>query len=270
MGVSRAATLQQRSRHLVGAVARRALGRFGLEVHRRPPAGADNDFPPDFDEEAKELYRFVRPYTLTSTERVLALRNAVRYIAGAGIDGDICECGVWRGGSMMVVARTLVELGDLKRGLYMFDTFTRPPDAGPRDGPGDQAELDEALTNPGYAYLPVSDIRRRLLEIGYPEDKLHFVEGLVEDTIPEQAPEKLALLRLDTDYYSSTAHEMKHLYPRVAPGGVVIIDDYGQFVGARDAVDEYFQESGEQVLMHRIDFTGRLVIVPPGDPTPQA
>jgi O-methyltransferase len=239
------------------------LGRMGLEVHRAAPSQPEPEFPPDFDEGARLLYREVQPYTLTGMERVLALRDAVRYVSRAGIPGDICECGVWRGGSMMAIALTLVELGDTERDLYLYDTFTRPPDTGPHDGPGDQAELDSALQNPGYAYLPMEQVRRNLEATGYPADRLRFVPGLVEETLPEKAPGRIALLRLDTDYYSSTACEMEHLYPRVSPGGVLIIDDYGQFVGARGAVDQYFATHRECVLLNRIDFTGRLVIVPP-------
>jgi hypothetical protein len=87
------------------------------------------------------------------------------------------------------------------------------------------------------------------------------VKGLVEDTIPEHAPDLLALCRLDTDLYSSTKHEMVHLFPRVNEGGVMIIDDYGQFMGAKKAVDEYLRAIGGGVLLERIDFTARLVIV---------
>jgi O-methyltransferase len=241
-----------------------ALGRLGYEVRRvQPPSDDVKSFPPDFDHEVRDLFQRVQPYTLTGMERVLALRDSVRYISRAGIDGDICECGVWRGGSMMVVAITLVELGDTDRNLYMFDTFTRPPDAGPRDGEGDQAALEQDLKNPAYSYLPMDEVRRNLERTGYPPDKLQFVPGLVEETLPERSPERLALLRLDTDYYSSTAHEMTHLYPRINPGGVLIVDDYGDFVGAKAAVDEYFASADEHVLLNRIDSTGRSVIVRP-------
>ena len=242
-------------------IVQRTLGRVGYEIRRVPRPSDNVDFPPDFDEEARALFQRVRPYTLTGMERVLALRDSVRYISRAGISGDICECGVWRGGSMMVIAITLAELGDTDRRLYMFDTFTRPPDAGPRDGEGDQAALERDLKNPAYSYLPMDDVRQNLEATGYPLEKLEFVQGLVEDTLPERSPERLALLRLDTDYYSSTAHEMAHLYPRINPGGVLIVDDYGDFVGAKAAVDEYFESADEHVLLNRIDSTGRLVIV---------
>ena len=83
---------------------------------------------------------------------------------------------------------------------------------------------------------------------------------MVEDTLPAQAPERIALLRLDTDWYESTKHELEQLYPRLADGGVLIIDDYGHYEGARQAVDEYFAETGERVLLNRIDYTGRIAV----------
>jgi O-methyltransferase len=95
---------------------------------------------------------------------------------------------------------------------------------------------------------------------GYPADRVHLVAGRVEDTIPGARPEQIAVLRLDTDWYASTRHELRHLWPALVPGGVCIIDDYGHWAGARKAVDEYFAEIGVEVLMHRVDYTARLVV----------
>jgi hypothetical protein len=99
-----------------------------------------------------------------------------------------------------------------------------------------------------------------VLATGYPADKLHFVRGPVEQTLPHNAPAELALLRLDTDWYESTRHELEHLYPRVSDGGVLIIDDYGHWEGARRAVDEYFERQAKPLLLNRIDYTGRVAI----------
>lgn len=255
-------------RRLLGTPVRGALARFGYQLGRIRSAtpNGESGFPVDFDDDAKRLFQRVKPYTLTSKERVLALREAVRYVSRAGIEGDIAECGVWRGGSMMVIALTLVALGDTTRHLYLFDTFTRPPDPEPRDrdvhGRDAATQLEADLRNPAYAYLPMDEVRSLIEGTGYPMDQVHFIPGLVEDTIPDQALARLSLLRLDTDYYRSTLHEMTHLYPRLTSGGVLIVDDYGEFVGARDAVDEYFERAGEVVLLNRIDMTGRLVVVP--------
>ena len=106
------------------------------------------------------------------------------------------------------------------------------------------------------------EVRRNLASTGYPSDRLHFIRGRVEDTIPASAPESIALLRLDTDWYESTRHELTHLYPRLVRGGVLIIDDYGHWQGARQATDEYFSVLGSPVLLHRIDYTGRIAVKP--------
>jgi hypothetical protein len=97
-------------------------------------------------------------------------------------------------------------------------------------------------------------------ETGYSMDKVHLVKGKVEDTIPATIPNEIALLRLDTDWYESTLHELVHLYPRLKPGGVLIIDDYGHWRGARQAVDEYFEKHGIRGLLNRIDYTCRIMV----------
>jgi hypothetical protein len=103
-------------------------------------------------------------------------------------------------------------------------------------------------------------VRDTLLASSYPADKLHFVRGPVEETLPANAPGELALLRLDTDWYESTRHELEHLYPRLRAGGVLIIDDYGHWDGARRAVDEYFDRQAAPLLLNRIDYTGRIAV----------
>jgi hypothetical protein len=112
-----------------------------------------------------------------------------------------------------------------------------------------------------WCYSSLDEVRSNMVRTGYPVDRMRFVKGKVEDSIPGQAPAQIALLRLDTDFYESTYHELRHLYPRLAPGGVLIIDDYGHWAGARKATDQYFAELGRPVLLQRIDYTGRLAIV---------
>jgi hypothetical protein len=97
-----------------------------------------------------------------------------------------------------------------------------------------------------------------VLATGYPAERVHLVRGPVEETLPAAAPERLALLRLDTDWYASTRHELEHLYPRLVDGGVLIVDDYGHWQGARQAVDEYFAGTAPPPLLHRIDYTARI------------
>ena len=98
------------------------------------------------------------------------------------------------------------------------------------------------------------------MKIGYNTEKLHFIKGKVENTLPEYAPKQISLLRLDTDWYESTKHELTHLFPRLVSGGVLILDDYGYWAGAKKAVDEYFSQNKTQILLNRIDQTGRIAI----------
>jgi len=253
-------------KHLLAQPVRWVLARTGFDLVRRPRAGST--YPPDFDPALVALCERVRPYTLTSPERIVALRDAVRHAIAAGLPGAFVECGVWRGGSMMVVASTLRELGVDDRDLYMFDTFTHMPFPGEEDvdvfGRAAADYYDEASEAEAFRYLPFDAVKEALASTGYPVARMHFVQGLVEETIPEHAPDAIALCRLDTDWYESTAHEMEHLYPRVVPGGMVLIDDYGHFQGAKKAVDEYLAVHDPNVLLHRIDFTGRLLVKGPG------
>lgn len=252
-----------RARQTVTRPVRAALGRFGYEVIR---PGMAVPMPPDCDAFTASVIERVRPYTLTSVERIMGLVEAVRYVVRADVPGDIVECGVWRGGSMMAVALTLVDLDAADRGLHFFDTFTHMPDPGDEDvdlnGVRAVDIIDEARASPVFRHLPMADVERLLHGTGYPARHLHFVPGLIEETIPGAAPEAIALCRLDTDWYTSTAHELDHLWPRIAPAGVLIVDDYGHFMGAKKAVDEYFVDHAEPVFLHRMDFTGRLVLKP--------
>lgn len=241
---------------------REVIRRLGYEVRR---AEAEPPYPPDYDEATIALFRAVQPFTLTGHERVVALRDAVRYLVAADVPGAIVECGVWKGGSMLVVARTLLELGVSDRDLFLYDTYTHMPPPGPEDryvwGGWSGDDYESFLNNPFYANDPVDRVTALLESSGYPRERMHFVVGMVEDTIPGTVPDEIALCRLDTDFYSSTAHEMRHLFPRIVEDGVLLIDDYGHFMGSRKAVDEYLAEHRVAGLLHRIDFTGRTLLV---------
>ncbi|HEY3797821.1 MAG TPA: TylF/MycF/NovP-related O-methyltransferase [Caulobacteraceae bacterium] len=218
---------------------------------------------PDADPKVLEIFARVKPYTMTSPDRIIALCEAVRYVARSGIPGAVVECGVWRGGSSMAAALMLAELGETSRELCLFDTFEgmseptemdkRARDAADAGRLLDTSKRDEKI----WCYSPLDEVKANLASTGYPADRTRFVQGKVEDTLPAAAPESIAVLRLDTDWYESTRCELEHLYPRLSPGGVLIIDDYGAWEGARRAVDEYIA-AGAPILLNRIDETGRI------------
>ncbi len=222
--------------------------------------------PPRFDARTEETIALVAPYTMTSPQRIAALCDAVEYVARHEIPGAIVECGVWRGGSMMAVADTLRRMGAPTRSLYLFDTFDGMPPPSAVDRRFDGVGADEILaasdrsSSEVWAVSPLEGVQKALAMVDYDQQKIHFVKGRVEDTVPDSAPEEIAILRLDTDWYESTLHELRHLYPRLVVGGVLIIDDYGYWQGARRAVDEYLAEIGAPILLNRVDETGRIAI----------
>jgi hypothetical protein len=224
--------------------------------------------PADYDDAAKEIIRAVKPYTMTGPDKVFALIQAVRYVARHRIPGDVVECGVWRGGSMQAVARTLLAAGDTTRDLHLFDTYEGMPPPSDRDTRrSDERTAEELLAAESpedskvWAVATLDDVREGFAQVPYPPERVHFVEGKVEDTIPEHAPQRISILRLDTDWYESTRHELEHLYPRLSPGGVLLLDDYGYWEGAREAVDEFLEQTGERLLLMRMA-SGRLAVKP--------
>jgi O-methyltransferase len=202
---------------------------------------------------------------MTSIERMYALYEAARYLTRSGIPGDYVECGVWRGGSSMLAALAFDEAGDAVRTMWLYDTFEGMSEPTERDRAFDSPEPVghewERLQEDGSIVLArasLDDVRSSVSKVGIRPDRFNYVVGKVEDTLPARAPERIALLRLDTDWYESTRHELEHLWPRLAPGGVLIVDDYGHWAGAREAVDEYFGGRADAPLLARIDYTGRL------------
>jgi O-methyltransferase len=233
--------------------------------------GATAD-PPLVSDEDREIIARARPFTMTSDERLQALIDAVRYCEQRGVAGAFAECGVWRGGSVLTMILVLQGLGVDDRDIHLFDTFegmTAPTeeDTSPLDPPALEtwAEAQESGERAwselfSHEVFDEAAVRELLVSTGYPSERLHFARGPVEQTLPEAAPERLALLRLDTDWYESTRHELEQLWPRLSDGGVLIVDDYGHWEGARRAVDEFFAGSAAPVLLSRIDYTGRIAI----------
>ena len=252
------------------ALAQRVAYRVGLGARRRWERDRLAECPPGATSEERRLWASVCTTTMTSPERVLALRRAVRRVVAEGIPGDIVECGVWRGGSMLAAALTLAELGETTRDIYLFDTFTGMPEPTEQDRHGGQmASTLLAQSSPDSlvrAESSLATVRRTMSRSGYPASRIHYIEGRVEETIPDRAPESIALLRLDTDWYLSTQHELQHLWPRLSVGGVLIVNDYGHWEGARQAVNEWLAArvaGGEpELALELIDYTGRLLVKP--------
>lgn len=212
------------------------------------------------------IYRQCAAFTMTSKERMHALHAACFHVLDSGLPGAFVECGVWKGGSSMLIASCLMQRGVTDRDIYLYDTFEGMPlpEGVDRSFRGESATgtfeaLRRAEDSSDWCYSPLDEVKRNMASTGYPPERVHYIKGKVEDSIPAMSPPgPIALLRLDTDWYASTRHELVHLFPALVRHGVLIIDDFGHWEGARKAVEEYFQEHGVNLLLNRIDYTGRI------------
>ncbi len=243
-------------------LANNAFRKFGYRVQKV------SKFPIEATPKEMEIYELVKSHTMTGTERVFVLLKAVQYIVKNNIHGDFVECGVWRGGSSMAMAHMLNELGIVDKSLYLFDTFsgmTEPNENDIEIKSGLKADFllkktsmidDENI----WCIAGYDVVRRNMHSTGYPENRVKLVKGDILQTLKSNAPESISLLRLDTDWYESTKHELEILYPKLVSGGICIIDDYGHWAGSKKAVDEYFKNNDINALLLPIDDSGRIFI----------
>jgi hypothetical protein len=239
-------------------------GRFGYRVKVERL-----NFPYDIfgNKEFMEIYNKCKDYTMTSPERMYSLYNSIEYVIANKIEGDLAECGVWKGGSSMLMALLLKRHGVTDKKIYLYDTFEGMSEPSPIDktakGVNASTLLDKQRKddeNSIWCYSPIEEVKKALFSTGFPQENLIFIKGKVEDTLLQHVPGKLSILRLDTDWYESTKIELQILYPLLSENGVLIIDDFGHWEGARKAVMEYFTQNGNHQFLHRIDYTGRLII----------
>ena len=246
----------------------RTARRMGLQISRI--SSSQMRLPVEATPEDAELIASLRPFTMTSAERLWSLLNAVRYVVNENIPGDFAECGVWRGGSVMAMAKELGRINVTDRKIWLYDTFagmTEPTNNDIEAGTGVTASEMLSTTDIGdgnnvWCVAGRADVEANVRSTGYPFENFTFVEGDVAVTLLSAVPDQIALLRLDTDWYESTRIGLEVMYPRLAVGGVCILDDYGHWQGARKAVDEYFEALGHRPYMHPIDYSGRVFIKP--------
>jgi O-methyltransferase len=264
----------QRARRALAARAERAL-RFaarsaGYELRVRPDPQAID---PDIDRRFADVYG--RMLRLGAYEvRLFTTFKTVEYLVRNRIEGALVECGVLQGKQILMMAHALLEFGARDRDIYLCDTFGWRPPPTPEDYRGfdpagyeiamrrwEAAERGDNLAT--FKRATVDEVRRNVDTCGYPAEHLHYVIGDVLETLPAQAPARIAFLRLDTDFYVSTKHELDTLWDRIVPGGVLVIDDYGTWHGSRQAVDEFWSRLGPAApMLIRTSNSERLCIKP--------
>ena len=218
------------------------------------------------DDELKTL-KEITNFSMSTPANHWAIIQSLKHIKRNNIEGDLVECGVWKGGNLILFKKMLEKL-NLDKKIFAFDTFQGMPEPGKED-------FDLKNNNAGNIYENYkkkdikwcfSNLNEVKTNIGKHfedyEKNFNFIEGKVEETlvIEKNLPQKISLLRLDTDFYESTKKELEILYPRLNKGGVLIIDDYGHWKGSKKAVDEYFDLKQNFLWFHRIDYASRLYI----------
>jgi hypothetical protein len=242
---------------MVTTLLKKVFALRGIELHKTLQL-EKVDIDMNSNKEFMKFHNQCKQFTMTSKQRLFALYEAVNYIKKHNVEGDIVECGVWRGGSSMMAALALKN--DYTRDLYLYDTF-EGMNAPTEDDVNMVGEVAEGTwQGRDKCEAEIEEVRKNMVLTKYPDQKIKCIAGMVEDTIPKTIPEKISILRLDTDWYESTYHELVNLYPKLVKGGVLIIDDYGHWQGAKKAVDQYFEENNVPILLNRIDYTGRIAI----------
>ena len=250
---------------MIKKIIKKILNHFNLELktkHNPNVLTFDNSNIVKFE----NLYRICKKESLNiSKERFLTLYQSINYVFKNDIQGDFVECGIFKGGSSMMMAHMLAEQFQSQKNqkIWMYDTFEGMANASKYDENIDNQkafiELDRIKKkenlNDIWAYSSLDYAKNNLKKTNIDEDKLIYIKGLVEETLYKRKPKEIALLRLDTDFYESTKSELEILYPLLQKGGILIIDDYGHWKGCKKAVDEYFLNK-KDIFFQQIDYSG--------------
>ncbi len=189
--------------------------------------------------------------TMVGLTRLSHLQHCVETLLREAVPGDLIETGVWRGGSCIFMRGVLAAYGVADRKVFVADSFRGfPAIEAPQDA-GDDPNLFES-----YLAVPESSVRNNFRRYGLLDDQVVFLNGWFKDTLPSAPIEQLALLRLDGDLYASTMDALTALYPKLAPGGFCIVDDYGAIEACRQATTDYRAAHGITAEIHPIDWAG--------------
>lgn len=222
----------------------------------------------ELSKDDNELINLVSNYSMTPKIRIYNLLQSLRHIKYHNIIGDYVECGVWRGGNLILFNK-FIENEDFKsnKKIFAYDTFEGMTDPDENDfdlsskiSAKDLLKKDAKKKTNVWGICNLEQVKLNLNKNLKNINNINLIKGSVEETLNSinNIPEKISLLRLDTDWYSSTKKELEVLYEKVSSGGVIIIDDYGHWGGAKKAVDQFFRD--KYVWMHYVDYACRLII----------
>jgi len=255
------------------------IGKFGYQI-RKNETRYDPFLGYDLEAEANEQIKIIRPYTMLTRTRLITLYQNAVFCEQIDMQGSFVECGVWKGGSVALMALANLKYGKKRRDIHLFDSFQEicePEES--TDGARAVKEVKKWSQGETKGRLiPLVGIydsfggpgtlegNKQLLEdiIGYNPDYLHYHHGWFQDTLPKEADQiaEIAILRLDGDWYASTNICLEFLYEKVVRGGFIIVDDYNTYDGCKKAVDEFRHQQNIVAYLHHIDADGRYWIKP--------
>lgn len=226
--------------------------KLALVKQRLKHRQANPDYSTFVSREFRAIHGRHKHNTMVNWHGCFVTHQGALHVARHGVPGAIVECGVWRGGQTAIMADTLAEAGVTDRDIYLYDTFEGMTAPGEMDGSRAFTRFEQhQKAGELWAAAGEDVVRATLANTAYPQDRFTLVKGDVLQTIPGTLPDKIALLRLDTDFYDSTKHELEHLFPLLVSGGVFICDDYKHWQGSESAVNEYFSAHGLHMLLQQ-------------------
>ena len=250
-------------------ILKKIINKLGYNIsHSHYSKPSNQNIVPEANDREQSIMSTALKYSMGTKPRMWSLIQSIKHIKNHDIDGDIVECGVWKGGNI-ICASLMCDLLKMDRTLWAYDTY---------EGMSEPEDIDICLVNqtsakPQYeanqkenintwCYSSFEEVRQNFKKELTNIEHIKMIKGSVEETLDDDnnIPQSISILRLDTDWYQSTKKELDVLYPKLKSGGVLIIDDYGHWKGSRQAVDEYFQN--KTIWLHRVDYACRLHIKP--------
>ena len=237
-----------RARSLRGLVYRqglRLLRRRGMEIVLRYPFSAEaraqgQDWPPEAE-------------TMVGLRRLDNLEHCITDVLRHGVPGDLIETGVWRGGAVIFMRAVLAAYGDPDRQVWVADSFRGLP----KPRPHRVEDVEDALWQIPFLAVSMDQVKQNFRRYDLLDDRVRFLPGWFEDTLPTSPVERISVMRLDGDLYDSTMVALRSLYPKLSVGGYTIIDDYNVVRGCKRAVDDFRAEHGIRDELRQVDSTCR-------------
>ena len=249
-------------------IIKKIINKFNFKIeHKNSWYKRNEHLIAEIDEDELKIIKKISDFSMSTPANHWAIIQSIKHIDKNKIEGDFVESGVWKGGNLILFKFFLNKL-NLNKKIFAYDTFKGMPMPGDKDYDLkniDAKEIYDKYNNKNikWCYSTLEEVKSNIesFDKNYLKS-FNFIKGKVEETlrVSNNLPNKISLLRLDTDFYSSTKAELEVLYPRLVSGGVLIVDDYGHWKGSKKAVDEYFDLDKNFLWFHRIDYASRLYI----------